>query len=97
MQTQETIGMTLSQTFVMVDNGITVYTSDGSLYGVSKFVPSENGPLSFLIPAGDSAVDVAEVYCNLVSCELRISRSTRKSNLRRVSSTRETGSPLPLR
>ena len=59
---------------------MTAYTPDGTFVGVSQPVPKENGLLTFksgivnLLP-----VKAAQVYCDLVSCELA-GFSMRKSN-----------------
>ena len=73
--------MTPNSTFFSMDkNGMTAYTPDGTFVGVSQPVPKENGLLTFksgivnLLP-----VKAAQVYYDLVSCELA-GFSTRKSN-----------------
>ena len=53
----------------MVDGGVTAYGSDDSIVGVSKYVPKENGWLSFLRPDNGTTVSPAKVYCTLVSFE----------------------------
>ena len=74
MQTTESIATILADTFVLVDGGMTAYTLDGNLVSVSESVPSENGPLSFSTSAANLEIGGAKMYCELVSCELRISR-----------------------
>jgi hypothetical protein len=53
----------------MVDGGVTAYGPDGSIVGVSKDVPEENGWLSFLRTDNGTTVSPAEVYCELVGFE----------------------------
>jgi hypothetical protein len=56
----------------MLDEGITAYASDGSFVGVSNLVPSGNGLLSFQHPYGTLEIKIAQIYCELVSCKLRL-------------------------
>lgn len=74
MQTAESIVTILADNFVLVDGEMTAYAPDGDLVGVSKTVPSENGLLSFRTPAGNLEIGVTDIYCELVSCRIRISQ-----------------------
>jgi hypothetical protein len=66
--------MIVAENFSMLDGGIAAYTLDGifRIAAASKAVPSENGLLSFQRLYGGLEVEIAQVYCELVSCELRL-------------------------
>ena len=57
----------IARNFIMADGGVTAYGSDNSTAGASKYVPKENGWLSFLRPENRTTVSPARVYCKLVS------------------------------
>ena len=59
----------VARNFVMVDGGVTAYGPDDSIVGVSKYVPEENGWLSFLRPDNGTTISPAKVYCKLVGFE----------------------------
>jgi len=68
-QSAESIKSIIARNFVMVEGGVTAYGPDDSIVGVSKYVPKENGLLSFLRPDNGTTVSPAKVYCKLVSFE----------------------------
>jgi hypothetical protein len=61
----ESIDSIVARNFVLADGGITAYTLDGDLVGVSNPVANESGGLSFLRPDERMMAAPAEVYCEL--------------------------------
>jgi hypothetical protein len=60
----------IARSFVMVNGGVTAYSSDGSIVGVSKSVSKQDGWLEFPRPdENGKIVSPADVYCRLVSCD----------------------------
>ena len=81
MQTQDSIGTPLDGAFfTLIQNGMFAYYQNGTFAGASQPVPNEDGLLTFKRGIANLPVAVAQIYCDLVSYELRISRSMRKSN-----------------
>jgi hypothetical protein len=72
MQTADSIVTIVAEDFLLTDGGVTAYAPDGSFVGASKAVPSQNGLLSFQHPYGSIQILIAQIYCELVSCALRL-------------------------
>jgi hypothetical protein len=68
-QSAESMKSIIARNFVMVDGGVTAHGPDDGIVGVSKYVPKENGLLSFLRPDNSTTVSPDKVYCKLVSLE----------------------------
>ena len=79
MQTQDSTGTPLDKTFFkMILNDMSGYDQDGKFIGASQPVPNENGLLTFKGGIANLPIKVAQIYCDIVSYELRISHSMRK-------------------
>lgn len=91
MQDKESIVTQNYKTFfTMTQNGIIAFTQDGAILSTSQPVPNKNGLLKFKRGVANLPNPPAEIYCDMVSCELRISRSMRESKFETHQPTQNT-------